>query len=77
MGTNHKHVARRVKLTEMLSCETLFIPSWLSARQSTKLSAEVNPQGRSVKKVNLLLNDSHLESQAMRRQRHHGNHDLE
>jgi hypothetical protein len=46
-----KHVIRRVKLTEMLSWERLFIPSRLSTRRSTKSSAEVNPQGRSTEKV--------------------------
>jgi hypothetical protein len=42
-----------------------------------KSSAGVNPQGRSAKKVKLLLNNSHLEPQAMRLQRHHGDDDLE
>jgi hypothetical protein len=57
--------------------ENLFIPSWLSTRRSTKSSAGVNPQGRSTEKVKLLLNDSHLEPQAVRPQYHHGDDDLE
>jgi hypothetical protein len=70
MGTDPKYVVRRVKLTEMLSCECLFIPSRLSTCQSTKSSVGVNPQGRSAKNMKLLLNDSHLEPQAVRLQRH-------
>jgi hypothetical protein len=66
-----------VKLTEMLSWESLFIPSRLSTRRSTKSSAGVNPQGRSTEKVKLLLNGSHLEPQTMRPQRHHRDDDLE
>jgi hypothetical protein len=65
-GTDAKHVAQRVKLTEMLSWERLFIPSQLSTRRSTKSSVGVNPQGRSTEKVKLLLHDSHLEPQAVR-----------
>jgi hypothetical protein len=61
--TNYKHVARRVKLIDMLNWESLFVPSWLSTRRSTKSFAGVNPQGRSTKKVKLLLNNSHLEPQ--------------
>jgi hypothetical protein len=52
--------------------ESLFIPSRLSTRQSTKPSVGVNPQGRSTEKVKLLLNDSHLEPQAMKPQHHYG-----
>jgi hypothetical protein len=66
MGTYPKYVVRRIKLTEMLSCECLFIPS----RLSTKSSVGVNPQGRSAKNMKLLLNDCHLEPQAVRPQRH-------
>jgi hypothetical protein len=57
-GTDPKHIARRVKLTEMLSWESLFIPSRLSTCQSTKSSVGVNPQGRSAEKMKLLLSDS-------------------
>jgi hypothetical protein len=56
-----KHVAQRVKLTDMLSWESLFTLSWLSTRRSTKSYVGVNPHGRSMEKVKLLLNDSHLE----------------
>jgi hypothetical protein len=56
-----KHVARMVKLIEMLSWESLFIPSQLSTRRSMKSPAGVNSQGSSAKKVKLLLNNSHLE----------------
>jgi hypothetical protein len=76
-GMNPKHVARRVKLIDMLSWESLFTLLRLSTRRSTKSSAGVNPQGRSTKKVKLLLNNSHLESQAVRPQRHRGDDDLE
>jgi hypothetical protein len=74
--TDPKHVARKVKLTEMLSWESLFIPSRLSAHQSMKSSVGVNPQGRSAAKVKLLLNVSHIEPQAVRLQLHHGDDDL-
>jgi hypothetical protein len=77
MGTDHKHVARRVKLTDMLSWESLFTLSRLSARRSTKSPAGVNPQGRSTEKVELLLSGSHLKPQDVRLQRHHGDDDLE
>jgi hypothetical protein len=76
MGMDLKYVARRVKLIEMLSWERLFIPSWLSTHQSTKSSAGVNPQGRSTEKVKLLLNDSHLEPQAVRPQHNCGDDNL-
>jgi hypothetical protein len=61
----------------MLSWESLFIPLRLSTRQSTKLSTGVNPQWRSAENVKLLLNDSHLEPQALRLQHHHVDDDLE
>jgi hypothetical protein len=77
MGTDSKHVIRRVKLTEMFSWESLFISSWLSTHQSTTSSAGVNPQGRSTEKVKFLLNSSHLEPQALRPQCHRGDDDLE
>jgi hypothetical protein len=50
----------------MLSWESLFILSWLSTRQTMKSTARVNPHGRSVEKVKLLLNGSHLEPQTVR-----------
>jgi hypothetical protein len=37
-GTCPKHIVWMVKLTEMLSWKSLFIPSWLSTRWSTKSS---------------------------------------
>jgi hypothetical protein len=76
-GTDPKHVARRVNLTEMLSWESLFILSRLSTCRSTKSSAGVNPQGRNAKKVKLLLKNSHLEPQAVRSQCLRGDDDLE
>jgi hypothetical protein len=62
--------------TETLNWESLFIPSRLSSCQSTNSSVEVNPHG-SMEKVKLLLNSSHLESQAVRPSRHCGDDDLE
>jgi hypothetical protein len=61
----------------MLSWESLFDLSWLSTRQSTKSSTGVNPQGRSMEKVKLQLNDSHLEPKAVRPQRHRMDDNLE
>jgi hypothetical protein len=72
-----KHVIRRVKLTEMLSWESLFTPSRLTTCQSSKSSAGVNPQDRSAEKVKLLLNDSHLKPHAVRPQHPHGENDFE
>jgi hypothetical protein len=66
-----------VKLTDILSWESLFIPSRLSMRRIMKSPAGVNPQGRSVEKVKLLLNKSHIEPLTVRLQRHHGYDDLE
>jgi hypothetical protein len=71
-GNRSRHVTRRVKLTETLNWESLFIPSWLS----TNSSVGVNPHG-SAEKVKLLLNSSHLEPQAVKQQRHRGDDDLE
>jgi hypothetical protein len=45
--------------------------------RSMKSSVGVNPQGRSMEKVELLLNSSHLEPQAVRLQHHHGDDDME
>jgi hypothetical protein len=60
----------------MLNWESLFTPSRLSMRRSTKSSMGVNAQGRSTEKVKLLLNDSHLEPQALRPQRYRGDDNL-
>jgi hypothetical protein len=60
-GVDPKHVARRAKLIDMLSWESIFIPSQLSTCQSMKSSVGLNPQGRSAEKMKLLLNGSHLE----------------
>jgi hypothetical protein len=49
----------------------------LSTHWSMKSYAGVNPQRRSTEKVKLLLNNSHLEPQIVRPQRHHGDDDLE
>jgi hypothetical protein len=76
-GMDPKHVARMVKFIDMLSWESLFTPLRLSTRRSMKSSTGVNPQGRSTKKVKLLLNGSHLESQAVRPQRHREDDDME
>jgi hypothetical protein len=61
----------------MLSWESLFTLSRLNTHRSIKSSAGVNPQGRSMEKVKLLLNSSHLEPQAVRPQHHHGDDNLE
>jgi hypothetical protein len=75
-GNGSRHVTRRVKLTEMLNWESLFIPSWSSSRRSTNLAVGVNPHG-SAEKVKLLLNSSHLEPQAVKMPRHRGDDDSE
>jgi hypothetical protein len=54
-----RHVTRRVKLTETLNWESLFIPSWLSSCRSMNSLVGVNLHG-SVEKVKLLLNSNHL-----------------
>jgi hypothetical protein len=61
MGTDPKHVGRKAKLIEMVSWESLFIPSRLSMHRSMKYSVGVSPQGRSMDKVKPLMNGSHLE----------------
>jgi hypothetical protein len=76
-GTDPKHIARRVKLTEMLSWESMFILSQLSTRWSMKSSVGVNPQGRSAEKVKLLLNGSHIEPLVVRLQLHREDDDME
>jgi hypothetical protein len=75
-GNRSKHDTRRVKLTETLNWESLFIPSRLSSSRSTNTPVGVNPRG-SAEKVKLLLNSSHLESQAVKPPRHHGDDDSE
>jgi hypothetical protein len=55
-----RYVIRRVKLTETLNWENLFISSRLCSCRSTNSTVGVNPH-ESAKKVNLLLNSSHLE----------------
>jgi hypothetical protein len=68
-GNGFRHVTRRVKLTETLNWESLFIPSRLSNCRSTNSPVGVNPHG-STKKVKLLLNNNHLEPQAVKPLRH-------
>jgi hypothetical protein len=75
-GNRSRHVTRRVKLTETLNRESLFIPSWLSSCWSTNSSVGVNLHG-STEKVKLLLNGSHLEPQAVRPPHHCGDDDME
>jgi hypothetical protein len=74
-GTDPKHVTRRVKLTEMLNWESLFIPSRLSSCRSTNTPVGVNPH-RCEEKVKLLLNSSHLEPQVVKPQYHHRDDDF-
>jgi hypothetical protein len=76
-GNRSQTCCQRVNFTEMLSYESLFIPSRLNIHRSTKSSVRANPQGRSVEKVKLVLNGSHLEPQDVRPQHHHGDDDLE
>jgi hypothetical protein len=75
-GNRFRHVIRRVKLKETLNWESLFIPSRLSSCWSMNSPVAVNPHG-SVEKVKLLLNSSHLEPQAVKPPRHHGDDDSE
>jgi hypothetical protein len=63
-------------LTETLNWESLFIPSWLSSYRSTNSHVGVNPHV-SEEKVQLLLNIIHLEPQAVKPPRHHGDDNLE
>jgi hypothetical protein len=71
-----RHVIRMVKLIKTVNWESLFIPSRLSRYRSTNSPMGVNSHG-SVKKVKLLLNDSHPEPQAVKPQHHRGYVDLE
>jgi hypothetical protein len=75
-GNRSRHVTRKVKLTEMLNWESLFIPLWLSSCRSMNSFVGVNPHG-SAEKVKLLLNSSHLKPQAVKPPHHHGDDDLE
>jgi hypothetical protein len=70
-GNGSSHVTRRVKLTETLNWESLFIPSSLSSCRSTNSPMGENPHG-STEKVKLLLNSSHLELQAVKLPHHRG-----
>jgi hypothetical protein len=75
-GNGSRHVTRRVKLTYTPNWESLFIPSRLSSFRSTDSHVGVNPHG-SVEKVKLLLNNSHLEPQAVKPPRHREDDDSE
>jgi hypothetical protein len=66
-----RHVTLRVKLTETLNWECLFILSRLSSCRNMNSHVGVYPH-RSAEKVKLLLNNSHLEPLAVKPQRHHG-----
>jgi hypothetical protein len=59
-GNGFRLVTQRIKLTDTLNWESLFIPSRLSSCQSTNSPVRVNPH-ESMEKVKLLLNSSHLE----------------
>jgi hypothetical protein len=74
-GNRSRHVIQRVKLTEALNYESLFIPSRLSSCRSTNSSVGVNPHG-SKEKVKLLPNSSHLERQAVKPPHHRGDNDF-
>jgi hypothetical protein len=75
-GNGSRHVTRRIKLTETLNWESLFIPSRLSSCRNKNSPVGVNPHGSELK-VKLLLNSSHLEPQAVKPPHHHGDDDLE
>jgi hypothetical protein len=60
----------------MLNWKSLFIPMRLISCRSTNSHVGVNPHG-SVEKVKLLLNSSHLEHQAVKPPRRHGDDDSE
>jgi hypothetical protein len=71
-----RYVTRRIKLTQTLNWESLFILSRLSSCWSTNSPVGVNPH-RSAEKVKLLLNSSHLEPQVVKPPHHHGDDDSE
>jgi hypothetical protein len=75
-GNKSRHVTRRVKLTEMLNWESLFILSRFSSCWSTNSPVGVNPHG-SEEKVKLLLNSNHLKPQAVKPPCHHGDDSFE
>jgi hypothetical protein len=75
-GNRSRYVTRRIKFTEKLNWESLLIPSWLNSFLSTNSPVGVNPHG-SAEKVKLLLNNSHLEPQAVKLQRHRRDDDSE
>jgi hypothetical protein len=75
-GNGSRHVTWRVKLTEMLNWESLFIPSQWSSYRSMNSPVGVNPHG-SAEKVKLLLNSNHLKPQAVKPVRHHEDDDSE
>jgi hypothetical protein len=75
-GNKSRYVTQRVKLTETLNWESLFIPSRLSSCQSADSPVGVNPHG-SAEKVKLLLNSSHLEPQVVKLSCHCGDGDSE
>jgi hypothetical protein len=75
-GNGSRHVIRMIKFTETLNRESLFILSRLSSCRSINSPVGVNLHG-SVEKVKLLLNNSHLEPQAVKSQRHRGDDDSE
>jgi hypothetical protein len=71
-----RHVTQRVKLTEMINWESLFISSRLSSCRSMNSPVGVNQHG-SAENVKLLLNNSHLEPQDVKTQHHRRDDDLE
>jgi hypothetical protein len=75
-GNGSRHVTRRVKLTETLNWESLFILSRLSSCRSTNSHVGVNPH-ESAEKVKLLLNNRHLKPQAVKPPHHHGDDNSE
>jgi hypothetical protein len=75
-GNGSRHVTQKVKLTEMLNWESLFIPPRLSSCRSTNSLVGVNPHG-SAEKVKLLINSSHLEPRVVKPSRHRGDDDSE
>jgi hypothetical protein len=75
-GNESRHVTQRVKLTETLNWESLFIPSRLSSCRSTNSHVGVNLHG-SAEKVKLLLNSSHLKPQAVKPPHHRRDNDSE
>jgi hypothetical protein len=75
-GNGSRHITQRVKVTETINWENLFIPSWLSSYHSTNSSVGVNSH-ESMEKVKLLLNGGHLDPQAVRPPRPRGDDHME